>query len=68
MECLYAALCSLFINNLIVSFKPHFKCNYGMNNLLRLRKPLKLFFFHVAGRIKWRVIFVFVWFKENIFL
>jgi len=44
MECLYAPLCSVFINNLIVSFKSHFKCNYGTNNLLRLRKTSQTLF------------------------
>jgi len=68
MECLYAPLCSVYINNLIVSFKSHFKCNCGMNNLLRSRKTSQTLFscswsYKMAGYFCF-----FVCFKENIFL
>lgn len=66
MECLCAPLCFVFTSNLIVSFKSHFKCNYGLNNLLRLRKTSQTLF-SCSWPIKWLVIFVFVCFKENIF-
>jgi hypothetical protein len=65
-ECLLSSVCSLFIHNLIVPFKPHFISNYDIINLLRFRKTFK-HIFYVAGRMQRLVILVFVSFKDNFF-